>query len=92
MVHLEDDLVLTNAFTTPVTITAIAVLTPDGQSLHRLASDVLEAVTRPLVGGTPSEVVPHLNGLLPSKGSLTLGSGGSSMYSIGTRANTVWAA
>ena len=32
MVHLEYDLVLTNVFTAPVTITAIEVLTPDGQS------------------------------------------------------------
>ena len=39
MVHLEYDLVLTNVFTTPVTITAIDVLTPEGQSLLRLAGD-----------------------------------------------------
>jgi hypothetical protein len=59
MVHLEYDLVLTNVFTTPVTITAIDVLGPDGQSLLRLAGDTLEAMTRPLIGSTPTAVVPQ---------------------------------
>ena len=59
MVHLEYDLVLTNVFTAPVTVTAIDVLTPDGQSLLRLAGDALEAMTRPLVGSTPTDVVPQ---------------------------------
>jgi hypothetical protein len=57
MVHLEYDLVLTNVFTTPVTLTAIDVLTPDGQSLLRLEGDALEAMTRPLVGSTPTDLV-----------------------------------
>lgn len=59
MVHLEYDLVLTNVFTTPVTITEIEVLTPDGEPLLRLAGDDLVAMTQPLVGGTPTDVVPH---------------------------------
>ena len=59
MVHLEYDLVLTNVFTTPVTITAIDVLTPDGQSLLQLAGDSLRAMTRPLIGSTPTDVVPQ---------------------------------
>lgn len=63
MVHLEYDLVLTNVFTTPVTITAIEVLTPDGQSLLRLAGDDLKAMTRPLAGSTPTDVVPHSGAL-----------------------------
>src|SRR5215212_2950179 len=48
MVHLEYDLVLTNVFTAPVTITAIEVLTPDGQSLLRLEGDPVETMTQPL--------------------------------------------
>ena len=63
MVHLEYDLVLTNVFTTPVTITSIEVLTPDGQSLLRLEGDALEAMTRPLVGSTPTDVVPQSGAL-----------------------------
>jgi Peptidase family M23 len=58
MVHLEYDLVLTNVFTSPVTITAIDVLTPDGQSLLRLEGDALEAMTQPMYGRTPMDVVP----------------------------------
>ena len=63
MVHLEYDLVLTNVFTTPVTITAIEVLTPDGQSLLRLEGDTLEAMTQPLFGRTPMDVVPQSGAL-----------------------------
>ena len=63
MVHLEYDLVLTNVFTTPVTITAIDVLTPDGQSLLRLEGDALEAMTQPLVGSTPTDLVPQSGAL-----------------------------
>src|SRR5687768_13147044 len=59
MVHLEYDLVLTNVFTTPVTITAIDVLTPEGESLHRLEGDALKAMTRPLIGATPTDQVPQ---------------------------------
>ena len=59
MVHLEYDLVLTNVFTTPVTITAIDVLTPEGDSLLRLEGDALQAKTRPLIGSTPTDVVPQ---------------------------------
>ena len=63
MVHLEYDLVLTNVFTAPVTITAIDVLTPDGQSLLRLEGDALEAMTQPLFGRTPTDVVPQSGAL-----------------------------
>jgi hypothetical protein len=59
MVHLEYDLVLTNVFTTPVTLAAIEVLTPDGRSLLRLEDDSLRAMTRPLIGSTPTDVVPQ---------------------------------
>jgi hypothetical protein len=63
MVHLEFDLVLTNVFTAPVTITAIEVLTPHGQSLLRLEGDALEAMTQPLFGRTPMDVVPQSGAL-----------------------------
>jgi hypothetical protein len=59
MVHLEYDLVLTNVFTSPVTITAVDVLTADGQSLLRLEGDALTAMTQPLFGRTPMNVVPQ---------------------------------
>jgi hypothetical protein len=59
MVHLEYDLVLTNVFTAPVTITAIEVLTPDGQSLLRLEGDPVETMTQPLFGRTPTNLVPE---------------------------------
>jgi hypothetical protein len=58
MVHLEYDLVLTNVFTTPVTLTALDVLTSEGRSLVRLEGDALEAVTQPLLGRTPTTLVP----------------------------------
>jgi hypothetical protein len=58
MVHLEYDLILTNVFTTPVTIAAIDVLDPEGQLLLRLEGDGLESMTRPLFSSTPTNVVP----------------------------------
>ena len=58
MVHLEYDLILTNVFATPVTITAIDVLSLEGQSLLRLEGDALKAMTRPLFDVTPTDVVP----------------------------------
>lgn len=64
MVHLEYDLVLTNLFTAPVTITAIDVLTPEGQSLLRLEDEALQAMTRPLFGSTPTDVVPQSGALV----------------------------
>jgi hypothetical protein len=58
MVHLEYDLVITNVFTTPVALTALDVLTPEGRSLLRLEGDALAAVTQPLLGRTPTALVP----------------------------------
>jgi len=63
MVHLEYDLVLTNVFTAPVTITTINVLTPDGQTLLRLEGDALETMTQPLFGRTPTALVPQSGAL-----------------------------
>src|SRR5579875_2130634 len=56
--HLEYDLVFTNVFTAPVTLTAIQVFGPDGDELLRLDGDALVAGTMPIYGGEPSAVVP----------------------------------
>jgi hypothetical protein len=56
--HLEYDLVFTNVFTAPVTLTAIEVLGPDGGTLLRLAGDALAASTQPVFIGPPSAEVP----------------------------------
>src|SRR5687768_12801582 len=39
--HLEYDLLVTNGFAAPVTLTAIAVTAPDGETLLRLDGDAL---------------------------------------------------
>ena len=63
LVHLEYDLVFTNVFTAPVTLTVIEVLTPDGRALQRLEGDALEARTQPLFDRTPTDVVPESGAL-----------------------------
>jgi hypothetical protein len=63
MVHLEYDLIITNVFTSPVTLTAIDVLTPEGRSLLRLEAAALEAVTQPMLGRTPTALVPDSGAL-----------------------------
>ena len=57
-VHLVYDLVMTNIFSSPVTITSIEVLTTDGALLLHLAGDALPAVTRPVFGDTPTAIAP----------------------------------
>ncbi len=54
MVHLEYDLVLTNAFMAPVTLESIEVFAPDDRSVHQLSGDALRAMTQPLFGDTPT--------------------------------------
>jgi hypothetical protein len=56
--HLEYDLVFTNIFTAPVTLTAIEVISPEGGELLRLAGDALAASTQPVLSGAPSAEVP----------------------------------
>ena len=58
MVHLDYDLLVTNAFAGAVTMSEIAVEAPDGSVLLRLAGDDLVAVTQPLLGGTPTDSIP----------------------------------
>jgi hypothetical protein len=58
--HLEYDLIFTNYFYAPVTLTAIEVTGPDGSELLRLDGDALAATTQPVIEGKPSAVVPVL--------------------------------
>jgi len=58
MVHLEYDLLFTNVFAAPVTLTQIIVLAPDGQTLLSLEGDALLEITRPTFGGAPTTTVP----------------------------------
>jgi hypothetical protein len=56
--HLDYDLLVTNGFTAPVTLTSIAVTAPDGETLLRLDGDALATATQPLFGRTPTAVIP----------------------------------
>lgn len=58
MVHLEYDLLFTNVFAAPVTLTQVNVLAPDGRTLFRLEADALLEMTRPAFGGAPTTTVP----------------------------------
>jgi hypothetical protein len=44
--HLEYDLIISNAFTAPLTLTAVEVIAPDGQALLRLEGDALAEATQ----------------------------------------------
>ena len=55
---MNHDLMLTNVFTSPVTLTAIDVLSPEGELLLHLAGDSLLAVTGPLLEAAPTVVIP----------------------------------
>jgi hypothetical protein len=56
--HLEYDLLVTNVFAAPVTLTSIAVTAPDGETLLRLEGDALAAVTQKLLGKAPAPEIP----------------------------------
>jgi hypothetical protein len=56
--HLEYDLLVTNGFAAPVTLTAIAVTAPDGETLLRLDGDDLVTETQPLLGRAPTAAIP----------------------------------
>ena len=64
MVHLEYDLLFTNIFASPVTLTRIEVLAPNGQILLTLEGDKLLAMTLPTFGGAPTTVVPASGALV----------------------------
>lgn len=57
-VHLEYDLVISNAFAAPISLSAIDILNPEGRTLLRLEGDGLTAVTQPLFGRTPTAQIP----------------------------------
>lgn len=58
MEHLDYDLIVTNAFVSPVTLTSVEVLAPDGQTLLRLAGDPLVQATQPMLGSTATTAIP----------------------------------
>ncbi len=53
MEHLEYDLIITNVFTAPLTLTAVEVIAPDERRLLRLAGDTLAANTEPVYFPAP---------------------------------------
>lgn len=64
MVHLEYDLLFANVSPSPVTLTRIDVLSPDGQTLLTLEGDGLRVMTQPTSGGMPTEIVPAAGALV----------------------------
>lgn len=58
MLHLDYDLVVTNAFDGDVTLTDITVVAPDGKVLRTLRGDDLVAATQPLLGDAPTAAIP----------------------------------
>ena len=56
--HIEYDLIVTNAFRAPVTLTRVDALDPAGEVLLRLEGDALVAATQPLLGATPTSAIP----------------------------------
>ncbi len=62
MRHLEYDLIITNVFIAPVTLTSVAVTTSDGSQLLRLEGDDLLADTEPIFyagqDATPPSPIP----------------------------------
>jgi hypothetical protein len=56
--HLEYDLIVTNTFADPVSLTSIEVITPDGQPLLRLEGDALQVATQPLLQVGETDGVP----------------------------------
>jgi hypothetical protein len=56
--HLEYDLLVTNGFAAPVTLTSIAVTAPDSETLLRLEGEALVTATQPLLGRTPMAEIP----------------------------------
>jgi len=56
--HIVYDLVVTNAFPAPVTLTSVEVLQPNGRGLLRLQGEALGSFTKPLIGGQASATIP----------------------------------
>jgi hypothetical protein len=58
MDHIEYDLLVTNAFTSPVTLTSVEVLGGDGAALGALDGDALTTATQALMGPIPQTEIP----------------------------------
>jgi hypothetical protein len=58
LTHLEFDLLVTNAFSAPVTLTSVTALAPDGESLLQLEGDALASVTQSIFGGSFLPEIP----------------------------------
>jgi hypothetical protein len=58
MEHLEYDLIFTNAFYGPVTLTSIEVVTTDGRRLLRLKGEELKEIIQPLPGAGSMNEIP----------------------------------
>ena len=56
--HLEYDLLVTNGFSAPVSLTSITVRAPDGEALIRLDGEALVTATQPLLGHSPLSEIP----------------------------------
>jgi hypothetical protein len=58
--HLEYDLIISNTFTAPVTLTSVEVIAPDGRALLRLEGDALAAIIQPVFfnGESPGPEIP----------------------------------
>jgi hypothetical protein len=58
MDHIEYDLIFTNVFAGPVTLTSIDVYTPNGKRLLRLKGEELKQVLQPLFGSDEINEIP----------------------------------
>lgn len=55
--HVNYDLLITNTYLAPVTLTAIAALTAEGTRLQTLSGSDLVTATQPLLGATPQSEI-----------------------------------
>ncbi len=69
LVHLEYDLIVTNAFTAPVTLTSITVLGEHDEHLLRLTGDALTALVEPILG---TSQLSKAAALVPTSGSVAV--------------------
>jgi hypothetical protein len=58
MDHVEYELLVVNAFASPVTLLSVGVLGPSGKQLGRIEGDVLAAATQTLLAQTKSASIP----------------------------------
>lgn len=56
--HLEYDLIITNVFVVPVTLTSIDVIAPEGSTVLRLDGETLVSATQPLLAGPVTKEIP----------------------------------